>query len=78
MCTVVTAAAHTRFINEIYKNVEIVNFPGEMVTDDGENVVVPGLYEKLYKAYQEEALLSESGYGFAKPAAFTAGQTQRP
>ena len=55
-----------------------MNFPGEMVTDDGENVVVPGLYENLYKAYQEEALLSESGYGFAKPAAFTAGQTQLP
>jgi len=76
VCTVVTASAHTRLINELYKNVEIVNFPGEMITRDEENVTVTGLYEKLYKAYQEEAMLSESGYDFARCASFTTGKTE--
>lgn len=63
VCTVETTIAHTLTINKLYECAGIVDFPPNMVGMNKENnrVVVGGLYELLFKAYDRGCLLSDMG-----------------
>ena len=62
ICTVKTAMPHTKLIGELYKQVKTTDFPAELVAfnEKDRRVYVKGLYEKMYQAYADEALLSYS------------------
>ncbi|MBE6589020.1 MAG: Gfo/Idh/MocA family oxidoreductase [Ruminococcaceae bacterium] len=61
ICTVKTACAHTKLIGELHKSVPYRAFSKEAITltENGDGVYVPGLLEKLCRAYEEEKLFSE-------------------
>ena len=61
VCTVKTAMAHTDFINKLHKTAVYRPFDKTLVSlrDDGSGVYVPGLYERIEKAYESVKLLSE-------------------
>lgn len=63
ICTAKTALPHVKLIENIYRDVPIHDFPGELVRFDEEKqrFFVEGLYEKMYAAYDAEALLSFGG-----------------
>lgn len=60
ICTVKTAAPHTRLVKRIYEKVPVCNFPEELIVfDENEKRVwVKGLYEKMYEAYEREEMLT--------------------
>ena len=62
ICTVRTAMPHTKVIMKIFEEIRIQNFPSELVCFDevGKKIYVRGLYEKMYDAYENEALLDYS------------------
>jgi len=59
VCTVETAIPHTRLIDKIYKEIPITAFEKEQISyKESENrLFVPGLFEKMYEAYENENLL---------------------
>lgn len=61
ICRVKTALPHTIFIEEMYRKSQIVDFPSDLIGNDEKRnaVFVKGLFDSLYKAYEEEAMLSE-------------------
>ncbi len=61
ICTVKTAIPHVRVIERLYGEIPINDFPKERIkTDKTENrIFVEGLYEELYRAYENETLLSD-------------------
>ena len=61
ICTVRTAMEHTRLIETLYREVPIKRFPEEEIAikEGTDYTYVKGLYERLYKAYEAEKLLSE-------------------
>lgn len=58
-CTVKTALPHTMCIEKVYREIPITDFPQVAFNEEKQRREVPGLFEKLYKAYQEEKLLEE-------------------
>lgn len=60
-CTVRTALPHTMCIEKVYREVPIENFPQEQVrfNEEKNRLEVPGLFDKLWQAYEGEKLLSE-------------------
>lgn len=56
ICTAGTALAHTALIGKLYEEAVIRSFPRSAICEDEKRITVPGLYEKLYEAYQNEAL----------------------
>ena len=62
ICTVKTAMSHTKVIKKIFEEIRTQSFPDELIAFDEKNrrVYVNGLYEKMYKAYDDMALLSYS------------------
>jgi len=61
VCTVKTATPHARLIEEMYKSVRIDDFPKNdvVVLEEKNSVCVPGLFERMYKAYENSAMLSD-------------------
>lgn len=61
ICTVKTALPHVKVIQRLYQTTPISNFaPESIYTDKVQDAVfAEGLFETLYKAYENEALLSE-------------------
>lgn len=61
ICTVKTSTPHTRLIKRIHEQMAAKDFPRELVVhDESKNrVYVKGLYELMYRAYDNGALLSE-------------------
>lgn len=59
VCTVKTAMAHTKLIEKMHYNVPINDVPKDIIVfEEKENrIFVDGLYEKMYYAYDNEALL---------------------
>lgn len=72
-CDVETATPHNIVINSLYENVDIKNFPEDIVVHDTENerTYVKDLYTLLQKAYNEEKFLSELGCNWAEKTAYT-------
>lgn len=72
-CTVKTALALTKTVAQLYAHGEIVNYPSELVYQDEEKRItgVHGLYDLLYKAFQEGKLFSDMDIPWAKPVCFT-------
>lgn len=62
VCTAETAVCHTRLIGEIFKNVNIIDFPERTKVLLDNRIYVDGLYEALRKAYESESMLSENMY----------------
>jgi len=62
ICTVRTAIPHARLIEEIYKNTPITAFPKESIkiSEEKNSVCVPGLFERMYKAYEKSTMLSDA------------------
>ena len=60
ICTAETATAHTHLIRMVNEMIPIVDFPTETVQMNGDYVYVDGLYERMYRAYDKECLLSEA------------------
>lgn len=60
-CSVKTALTHTRVIEYLYKNVEITDFPRDIIHTDekDDRIFVDGLFEKIYEAYEGTLLLSD-------------------
>ena len=60
ICTVKTAIPHTKLIKQLHEQVQIKDFPRELVAFDEKDrrVYVHGLYEMMYQAYDDMALLS--------------------
>ena len=60
-CSAGTAITHTRLIEYLYKNVKITDFPRELIRIDekDDRIFVEGLFEKIYEAYESDALLSD-------------------
>jgi predicted dehydrogenase len=61
ICTVKTAMAHTALIAKLHESTEYRPFPSEdiLLNAKADGVYVKGLLEKMYRAYEEEKLLSE-------------------
>jgi len=61
VCTVKTALPHVTLIEDIYKNIPIVNFPEEakVLIADENRIAVPGLTQKMVTAFERACLLSE-------------------
>ena len=61
ICTAKTAIAHTKLIEKIYHEVEIMDFPKDRVflSEKTGGIAVTGLFEDMQKAYGGEQLLSE-------------------
>ena len=61
VCTVGTAMAHVELIETIYRTTPIRSFAKEYICQDNEKntVYVRDLFEHLYQAYEQEAMLSE-------------------
>ena len=61
ICTVKTASVHTKLIEDMYRKVDIKDFPKELVVFDEEKnaVLVTGLFEQMYIAYEKTVMLSE-------------------
>ena len=72
-CDVETATAHNIIIDSLYHNVEIKNFPEDIIVKDTEKerTYVKDLYSIMKKAYEEEKFLSELGYDWAEKTAYT-------
>ena len=52
-CGVETSAIHTRFINDLQKNADIVNFNADKIITDGKMTYVNGLFEELIKEFDK-------------------------
>jgi hypothetical protein len=61
ICTVETAMPHTELIGRLHREIPIRTFDSSRVhlNPDTDAVVVDGLFEAMYEAYEKEALLSE-------------------
>lgn len=61
ICTVETAMPHTKFIERLFDNLTVENFPSELihVNEEIDAYYVEGLYEKMYSAYEKEMHFSE-------------------
>ncbi len=61
VCTVKTATPHTDFIYRLYEKTPVKTFSEEMILTDEktDGIYVKDLFEKMYKAYAEEKMLSE-------------------
>lgn len=72
VCTAKTAAAHIFTVNQLHKNGKIVVLPEELLVKDNKKrkTTVKGLYELLYRAYEEGKLLSDMGVEWAKCVEF--------
>ena len=72
-CDVTTATSHNIVINSLYENVEIKDFPKDIVIQDieKERTYVEGLFSILKKSYEEEKFLSELGYDWAEKTSYT-------
>lgn len=59
ICTVETAMAHTRVIEQLWREFPVREFPRETVKfDEVKNrVFVEGLFERMYRAYENETML---------------------
>jgi predicted dehydrogenase len=61
ICTVKTAMAHTALIAKLHESTTYRPFPSEdiLLNAKADGVYVKGLLKKMYRAYEEEKLLSE-------------------
>lgn len=59
VCTVETAMVHTKIINYIYENTEIINFPDSIKREENGRVYIEGLLDRICRAYEKEIMLSE-------------------
>ena len=59
VCTVATATAHTKVIEQIWRECPVREFPPETVKFDEEKnrVFVEGLFSEMYRAYENEDML---------------------
>ena len=62
ICTVQSALPHVKLIEDLYSSTPIRDFSKERIRNDSEQdaLYVDGLYEALYNAYEQEALLTET------------------
>ena len=60
ICTAETASAHTRLIGRLHETLPIRDFPEEAVKMNGDYMYVEGLYDRMYRAYADMRLLSET------------------
>ena len=60
-CTVKTALTHAMCIERIYREIPIVQIPQEKIVLNEEKMrlEVPGLFDKMWEAYQEEKILTD-------------------
>ncbi len=71
VCMAHTASAHTLTVDSLYTNGEIIDFPEQITkTIDEKQIVVDGLYETMYKAYENGKLLSDFGVSYVKAKQF--------
>jgi hypothetical protein len=61
ICTVETAMAHTTLIEKLHETAEYRAFPATDIVPNAANdgVCVRGLFDRMYRAYESESLLSE-------------------
>ena len=61
VCTAKTALPHVRVIESLYRNFPVRDFPAETVRfEEAKNrIVVDGLFDKIYRAYEHETSLCE-------------------
>jgi len=61
ICTVETAMAHTELINLLHQTAEYRVFPASEIIPNASNdgLCVKGLFDRMYRAYKAESLLSE-------------------
>lgn len=61
ICTVQTALPHVRLIERLHNEAPVLDFPKDEIRFDQERKAfyVEGLFDKMYKAYENELLLSE-------------------
>ncbi len=59
VCTVKTALEHIKMIGNIYRTIPVKTFTENEVTHTQTRVYVPGLNEKLLKAFEKECMISE-------------------
>lgn len=64
VCTAETALAHTVLIGMLHEKTVIRDFPSALIreTPEGDRRFVDGLYDMLYRAYEDAKLFSEMGY----------------
>lgn len=60
VCTVKTARSHVKLIGDIYKTIPVVDVADDAKVCEEERIYVPGLLEKLVKAFEKTCLLSEA------------------
>ena len=71
ICTAETAAPHVNLLENIYKNVKIVDFPKERIVRREDGIHVTGLSQDIADAYEKGAMLSElPGYEFLSTTEF--------
>lgn len=71
ICTSSTAAEHVRLIDALYRNVEIRDFPQELISVVDNLVYVEDLDKTLLEAYETRTMLSEMGFAGAVKTEFT-------
>lgn len=63
ICTAKTALPHAMLIQKLYETVPIRSFAEARIHPEDDAVVVPGLFDALYEAYDKVQLFSETGSG---------------